>query len=168
LIYWAIARCTEITWAFISDAVRVLKRERPTTDLGSSERVVMAIRSYFGLLLNFALLYYCLNDQVAGLRFAGFADAFYFSGSVLAGLDLRPEPDLVLAKYLVLWQWLIGTFMIVIAVAGYLDNRTQPGGEVVPSSEESTRMPAFDSSPAEAYFFLHAFLVTLAVCYPLH
>jgi hypothetical protein len=129
LAYWAFSRCVEITWAFSSDALRALMNREPSSGIKAAERIIMALRSYFGLLLNFALLYYCLNWEFVGLCIGGFVDALYFSGSVLAGLDLDPKPQLPLAKFFILWQWLAGTFLLVIAVASYLADQGGKGNK---------------------------------------
>lgn len=61
LVVYAYSRIVEIAYAFYRDPLSQSKE----SDLTVKDRVVMTMRSYFGLAFNFAVLYYFL--PIAGL-----------------------------------------------------------------------------------------------------
>lgn len=130
VIWYAVSRIYEIIFAFYGDAVRQLKSEPRTSNLLHMERVFMAIKSYFGLIVCFAALYYFipidmfettvnepknLNDSIGGF------EALYFSTVTITTLgygDIQPVewPS----RLLVMLQTVSGLFLLVVSVACYL------------------------------------------------
>jgi voltage-gated potassium channel len=82
----------------------------------------MAMRSYFGLAINFAILYYFI--PVANLfnnAFGNFLEAFYFGGVTLATLgygDILPHHWL--SRLLALYEVFTGILIIAVAIATYV------------------------------------------------
>ena len=116
-LLWAWSRVNEIGYAFYRDALSAEKK----SDLTASERIQMAMRSFFGLGFNFALFYYFLPaEKLFNRVLTGFWEAFYFSGVTLATLgygDIFPTHPA--SQFLTLWEVATGILIIAIAVATY-------------------------------------------------
>ena len=87
LLVYAYSRIIEIAYAFYRDPLSKSKK----SDLKVKDRICMAMRSYFGLAFNFAVLYYFLPitklfkvDEQYHLN--SFFESFYFSSVTLATL----------------------------------------------------------------------------------
>lgn len=122
LIWYACSRVFEIAYAFYRDPLSQSKE----SDLKVSDRIQMAMRSYFGLAFNFAVLYYFLpfaalfkvGDQV---HLSNFLEAFYFSGVTLATLgygDVLPIHGL--SRLLALCEVFTGILIVAVAIAAYV------------------------------------------------
>lgn len=118
LVAYAYSRIIEIAYAFYRDPLSQSK----DSDLKVNDRIVMAMRSYFGLVFNFSLLYYYL--PVAGLfkdQLANFTEAFYFSGVTLATLGYGDvTPIHWVSRLLALGEVFTGILIIAVAVAAYV------------------------------------------------
>ncbi|WP_088259521.1 potassium channel family protein [Fimbriiglobus ruber] len=134
-IAYAWSRINEIAYAFYTDSLTSSKQ----SDLTSSERIRMAMRSYFGLAFNFALLYYFI--PVTGLfkdSLGSFFEAFYFSGVTLATLgygDVLPKHWL--CRLLSLYEVFAGILLVAVAIATYIGG----SGESDASVAESVAAP---------------------------
>lgn len=130
LIYYSFSRCNEIAYAFYRDVFRSLKQEKAASNLTSVNRIAMAMRSYVGLIFNFALLYF-LIPSVNLIQCSDFfkmeescGDFFrfiYFSGVTLTTLgygDITPKHWL--SQLLVLYEVLLGILLIVVVIATYI------------------------------------------------
>ena len=121
-LLYAWSRCHEIFYAFSRDAVREIKGESGTSTLKRSDRIVMAMRSYVGLTINFALLYYYMPfGDLFNKPFPGFFDAVYFSGVTITTLgygDIHPEHWV--SRTLVLYEVFTGILLVVVAIGAYL------------------------------------------------
>ena len=117
LIY-AYSRINEITYAFYRDALSPSK----DSDLEVTDRIRMAMRSYYGLAFNFALLYYFFPiPNLFKPSFNSFFDAFYFSGITLATLgygDIVPIHGL--SRFLALCEVFTGILIVAVAIATYV------------------------------------------------
>lgn len=122
LLVWAYSRINEIAYAFYRDPLTHAKE----SDLSAADRIQMAMRSYFGLAFNFALLYYFapidgLFAARASDSLASFWEAFYFSGVTLATLgygDILPVHWF--SRVLSLAEVSLGLLLIVVGIASYL------------------------------------------------
>jgi hypothetical protein len=122
LAFYALSRINEIAYAFYRDPLSQSKE----SDLTINDRIRMAMRSYFGLAFNFAVLYYFL--PIAGLfkvgeqdHLSSFAESFYFSGVTLATLGYGDVlPIHWLSRLLALCEVFIGILIIAVAIATYV------------------------------------------------
>jgi hypothetical protein len=122
LVLYAWSRVNEIAYAFYCDPLSHSKE----SDLTVNDRIRMAMRSYFGLGFNFALLYYFL--PITGLFIAGgqsrlgsFAESVYFSGVTLATLGYGDVvPTYWVSRLLALYEVFAGILIIAVAVATYV------------------------------------------------
>jgi hypothetical protein len=114
---YGFSRANEIAYAFYADSLDAEKQ----SDLSSSDRIRMAMRSYFGLTFNFALIYFFFPFQMTfSTELNGFFEAFYFSGVTAATLgygDLYPTG--VLARILSLYEVALGLLLLAVAIATY-------------------------------------------------
>ena len=121
-LVYAYSRILEIAYAFYNDPLSQSKQ----SDLTMVDRIRMAMRSYFGLAFNFALLYYFL--PVSGLFKVGeqshlnsFFESFYFSGVTLATLGYGDVvPTHWVSRLLALTEVFTGILIIAISVATYV------------------------------------------------
>lgn len=122
LIVYAWSRINEIAYAFYRDPLSQSKESA----LKVNDRIRMAMRSYFGLGFNFAVLYYFL--PITGLFRAGeqshlgsFAESVYFSGVTLATLGYGDVvPTYWVSRLLALYEVFAGILIIAVAVATYV------------------------------------------------
>lgn len=121
---YSYSRINEIVYAFYSDALSASKE----SDLTPVERIRMAMRSYFGLAVNFALLYYFLPIQ--GLfkePLKSFLESFYFSGVTLATLGYGDiSPAHWISQLLALYQVFAGILIVAVAIASYVSSVRLP------------------------------------------
>lgn len=122
LAFYAWSRINEIAYAFYRDPLSQSKE----SDLTVNDRIRMAMRSYFGLGFNFAVLYYFL--PITGLFKVGeqshlgsFAESVYFSGVTLATLGYGDVvPVYWFSRLLALYEVFTGILIIAVAVATYV------------------------------------------------
>lgn len=120
------SRSNEIAFAFLRDASRELEQVDPTSNLKPGQRIKMAMRSYIGLLINFALIYYFLPKWLFDPGFKNFVEAFYFSGVTLTTLgygDIKPVH--YSSQMLTLYEVFSGLLLVVVALAVYLSAHGQ-------------------------------------------
>ncbi len=122
LVLYAWSRINEIAYAFYRDPLSQSKE----SDLTANDRIRMAMRSYFGLGFNFAVLYYFL--PITGLFKVGeqshlgsFAESVYYSGVTLATLGYGDVvPTYWVSRLLALYEVFTGILIIAVAVATYV------------------------------------------------
>jgi len=118
-IIWA--RCNEIMFAFLGDALDKSARLPSKSTLNSRRRIELALISYLELILNFAFLYLLLMHPIGAIDVPRSAtDAFYFSGVTITTLgygDFRP--DSVMTKLLVVQEVLAGFTLLIVSFAVY-------------------------------------------------
>ncbi len=132
LIIYAFSRCNEIAFAFYNDVFRSLKQEEATSNLTSVNRIAMAMRSYVGLIVNFAFLYYlipsvnlikCFDFFKMEESCGDFFKFIYFSGVTLTTLgygDITPKHWL--SQLLALYEVLVGILFVVVVIATYISS----------------------------------------------
>ncbi len=137
IFYFAFSRTFEVSYAFVKDVADRLREVQPNTNLTTGQRIVMAFRSYVGLIVNFAIMYFLLPalsvvrifgwslpvDKAPCFQLNNFFDALYFSVMTITTTgygDLSPSiwPTRVLA----MWEVLSGLLLIAMALAIYLSN----------------------------------------------
>lgn len=140
LVYYACSRIIEIAYAFYRDPLTQSK----DSDLKVGERIVMAMRSYFGLAFNFALLYYflpidCFFKVGEQYHLSSFVESFYFSSVTIATLGYGDVVPIHWgSRLLAVGEVFTGIFLIAIAIAVYA------GGMKV---EEAQPTVAGDAAP---------------------
>ena len=130
LLIYSYSRCNEIAYAFYKDVFSRLKKEKPKSNLNSVDRIKMGIKSYLGLIINFALLYflipsvnliYCSDFFKMELQCSDFFTWVYFSGVTLTTLGYGDiTPIHLLSQFLVLYEVLVGILLIVVVIATYI------------------------------------------------
>lgn len=130
IAFYALSRCNEIAYAFYRDALSRLGAEQAGSDLSAVDRIRMAMRSYVGLGLNFAAIYYFM--PVGGLFNkppASFFDAIYFSGVTLSTLGYGDVvPMRALSKALAMYEVFAGILLVGVAIATYLGSASGSKG----------------------------------------
>ena len=118
LLIYSASRINEIAYAFVRDPLSSLKE----SDLSSVDRIKMAMRSYFGLAFNFAVVFYALPiPSLFKDELSSFFEAFYFSGVTLATLgygDILPLHWV--ARALALYEVATGILIVAVAIATYI------------------------------------------------
>ncbi len=121
VVVYAWWRVNEVVYAFYNDALSRVKR----SNLTNTDRIRMAMRSYFGLAFNFAIAYYFIPvDGLFNEPIGNFWQAFYFSGVTLATLgygDMYPIHDL--SRLLALYEVFAGILILAVAIATYAGDR---------------------------------------------
>lgn len=122
LLIYGWSRCNEIAYAFYRDVLSRLGQEKQGSNLTLPERTLMAMRSFFGLAFNFALLYYYLPlERAFEEPLSGFFEAFYFSAMTLTTVgygDIIPKAPLV--RLFVIYEVFAGILIIAVAIATYI------------------------------------------------
>ena len=123
-IIYAWSRCNEIVYAFYSDSFSSLNKEDKKSDLKSVDRIRMAMKSYVGLTINFALLYFFIPfGDLFDEQFVNFFDSLYFSGVTITTLGYGDiNPTHFLSRLLVLYEVFAGILLIVIAISTYVSS----------------------------------------------
>ena len=122
LLLLAWSRINELVYAFYQDAFSRLKNEEQASDLKFYERLQMALKSYIGLVIYFAILYY-FNWFEASFKpeFSNFFESIYFSVITITTLgygDFHPTHWLI--KLFSMYQVLTGLLMVVIVIGAYV------------------------------------------------
>lgn len=132
LLWYAVSRVCEISYAFYRDPLSPTKE----SDLTPTDRVRMAMRSYFGLGANFAILYYFapLSGQFRvgdAPQLASFIEAVYFSGVTLATLGYGDVvPVGALSRTISLIEVFVGILVVTVAIAAYIGSIRQSEPDV--------------------------------------
>jgi hypothetical protein len=112
----------EIAWAFYSDSVDRLRRELPKSSIKPHERIPMLLRSAIGLVVQFAVLYFCIfPNEGFSKPLHDFRDALYFSATV--GTSIGQESQEVTSHFLQLthiYQAGLSILLLVIALSIYI------------------------------------------------
>ena len=120
IAFW---RINEIAFAFYSDSMSKLKQEQSSSDLKPYERVQMLLKSYVGIIVQFAVLYYCLFPGKGFTEeFDDFRDALYFSATTLTAIG--QEGQEVCSHWLRAfydYESASGILLLVVAVSIYID-----------------------------------------------
>jgi voltage-gated potassium channel len=116
------SRINEIAYAFYQDPLSRLANEIPFSDLLPIDRIRMAMKSYVGLGINFAIIFYFLplKDGFTG-DMSTFFDALYFSGVTLTTLgygDIAPKN--CIARAFALYEVFAGILLIAVAIGTYI------------------------------------------------
>lgn len=122
LIIYSWSRVNEIAIAFYFDASWHLYRKPMATDLEPAERVGMALKSYAGLAINFAVIYYFLpiDNKFSGLV-CSFADSLYFSVITITTLGYGDiSPSHIVTRGTAVYEVITGVLVLVIAVSTYM------------------------------------------------
>lgn len=122
-IYYLISRINEISYAFFMDALDKLKdKESSKSDLTGYDRIKLIFKSYFELIINFALLYEMtpLDYWKDGSYPTGLLDTLYFSVITITTTgygDISPIHGWV--KFLSMYEVITGIIMLVICFSIY-------------------------------------------------
>ncbi|QPB84184.1 hypothetical protein CWC22_014770 [Pseudoalteromonas rubra] len=129
LLFYAYCRVNEIAFAFMRDLLSKLKDKEPHSNIRVYERVLMALRSYFGLALNFSILFYS-SQVIFLLRYdvplftrplEGFFDSLYFSVVTITTLGYGDvHPSHLFSKLLVMYEVFTGLLLLAVAFAIYI------------------------------------------------
>jgi hypothetical protein len=142
IAYWSIAafylafsRAAEVSYAFARDVSDRLGEMQPQSVLTSRQRIVMAFRSYVGLIVNFAVMLFFLPelsrfpvfgwslpyDQELFSKANSFFDMLYFSVTTITTTGYGDmAPSTWPTRVLVMWEVLSGLLLIAITLAIYL------------------------------------------------
>jgi hypothetical protein len=124
------SRVNEIFLAFLKDSRDRFKQERrPEMPLNAYDRIVLVLRSYVEITINFAIIYYL------GFRDCGFThpiqsavQSLYFSAITITTLgygDLAPSQQA--SQILVVYEVINGLMLTLIALAVYLKDDSNGG-----------------------------------------
>jgi len=129
-LLYSYSRINEIAYAFLLDPISKLdKNSISSSDIIANERVVMAMRSYYGLIFNFAVVYFFLQVEILRTfslclfdkALHSFIDAVYFSVVTITTLGYGEiTPIHWASKVLVVYEVLAGFLIIVLAIAVYI------------------------------------------------
>jgi len=130
ILAWS--RINEVSYAFYCDAFSHLNNEEPSSMLSMPERAQMALRSYVGIIVYFALIYYFYWGEC---KFStapnNFFDSLYFSTISIATVgygDIYPTNPVI--KAFVMYEVLVGLLLVVIAIGTYIGGNSKNGEEV--------------------------------------
>lgn len=123
---YLISRCNEVFMAFLKDAFDKLNpAKREENGLKYHERIQLALRSYAELIINYALLYYILDQSIGRLfnrPMRTLIDSIYFSAITIATIgygDYYPIHNL--SKILVMYEVISGTLLLVVSFTVYVN-----------------------------------------------
>ncbi|MEG0013387.1 MAG: potassium channel family protein [Cellulosilyticaceae bacterium] len=112
--------------AFLKDAFDKLNpAKREENGLKYHERIQLALRSYAELIINYALLYYILDQSIGRLfnrPMRTLIDSIYFSAITIATIgygDYYPIHNL--SKILVMYEVISGTLLLVVSFTVYVN-----------------------------------------------
>jgi len=127
-------KIVEITYAFINDFKQQSNNEEPTTKLSSTERIELAIYSYFEVIINFAVINFSFttiygsglkpSDCASSEIFTTFYDFLYYSGVTITTLgygDLTPINPIL--KLLSVAEVLVGFVLVLLAIGIYMSKK---------------------------------------------
>lgn len=119
IIAWS--RINELGFAFYNDAISHLKGDDPVSDLQPYERLQMALKSYFGLIVYFSIVYYFswFNCSFSS-SLDTFIDSTYFSTITMTTLGYGDiSPTHWVTKLASMYQVLLGLLIVVVVIATY-------------------------------------------------
>lgn len=118
------SRAVEIGKAFLEDAIEKLNDENPISNLKYGDRLLLSLKSYIELIINFGTIYFLVPASFykgnGGYDFNSIIEAIYFSGVTITTLgygDIYPSNELL--QIITVFQVLVGFSLIVVAFAIY-------------------------------------------------
>ena len=124
--YYLLSRCNEIFYAFLKDALDKAGGQDSKSNLTKKERLVLALKSYLELVINFAILYFLMPSCFWKGEFCSILDALYFSGVTITTLgygDIAPEN--LLPKLLTVYEVLCGFILLIVCFAIYTSTKKE-------------------------------------------
>ncbi len=131
--FYSFSRVNEVFFAFLIDASEKLKKkEQENQDaLKYYERINLALKSYFELILDYGIIFYVLSkgtfQPLTGCKeafiksFDGIIDAIYFSGVTITTLGYGDwAPNCFLAKFFCLYSVANGMLLIIVCFTVYV------------------------------------------------
>ena len=122
LVLVAFWRVNEIAWAFYTDSVDRLRGKLRNSNIKPYERIPMLLRSAIGLVVQFAVLYYCVvPNEGFSKPLSDFRDALYFSATV--GTSVGQESQEVtshILRVVHIYQAGLGILLLVLALSIYI------------------------------------------------
>lgn len=136
------SRCNEIAYAFYHDAFDKSQKVTRFQEMSAAERIQMLIRSYLGLTMNFAIIYFFLPSCMYDPELKTPVQALYFSGITIATLgygDFKPIHGI--SQLLAVYEVFSGLLLLVVALAVYVSNlyAGKTAEHVVPVDPETPR-----------------------------
>jgi hypothetical protein len=115
------SRINEAAYTFYNDALSSLDTREPVF-LSRVERARMALKSYLGLIIYFALIYYFnWYEGTFSTDPGDFFDCLYFSTITITSLgygDMFPEARLM--KAFAMYEALLGLLVVAVAIGTYI------------------------------------------------
>jgi voltage-gated potassium channel len=132
VILIALSRCNEITYAFYRDVINRLEDDEQGSALTPTDRIKMTFRSYLGLALNFAMIYFFLplsdligDAKIFNTNIERYFDCVYFSGITITTLGYGDIiPIHWISRLTALYEVFSGILLIVVAIAVYVSLAT--------------------------------------------
>ncbi len=128
-VWYGFSRANEVAYAFGRDALRIARRDPPSSDLRHDERIKLALWSYASLLIDFAIMYFVLRNGF-DLKLVGNESinpvgsvwsAIYFSGVTMVTLGYGDiTPGTFWLRGLALYQVACGIALLVLSFALYV------------------------------------------------
>jgi hypothetical protein len=122
MIYIAASRINELAYAFYSDSLSKLRGERSKSALKPHERMTMLFKSFIGLSIEFAVIYYFLAflDDFKN-ELIDFRHALYFSAATISGIGQEgQEVNGQILRALHVYEGIVGVLLLVLAVSIYV------------------------------------------------
>jgi len=121
-IYFLLSRCNEIFFAFLMDASDKIKREDNTSSLEFNERLKLALKSYFELIINFSILFSLMPSSFweTGKAATDIIDALYYSAATITTLsDGTVAPEFWITKFLAIYEIFCGFSLLIVCFTVY-------------------------------------------------
>ena len=121
-VYFLLSRCNEIFFAFLIDASAKIKKEDNTSSLEFNERLKLALKSYFELIINFSILFSLMPISFweEGKKATDIINSLYYSAATITTLsDGTVVPTSWVTKLLTIYEIFCGFSLLIVCFTVY-------------------------------------------------
>jgi len=120
--YFLMSRNNEIFIAFLNDAFDKLNNDKNNTNLSISDRIILSLKSYLELIINFAIIYFLLPMKFwkDGTFPNDIESSIYFSGVTITTLGYGDiSPSHWLPQFLTVYEVFCGFILLIVCFTIY-------------------------------------------------
>lgn len=152
MLYYSFSRINEIFMAFIKDAKDKMKyKPQVGKGLSYADRLILALKSYLELMINYGIIYYILNfdiikklylnkERIFNTDFDNLIEAIYYSASTITTVGYGDIfPTTTITQVLSIYEVINGLLLLVVSFTIYVNLNFIPHNnlrEVVNKSNE--------------------------------
>jgi len=156
MAYYCFSRVNEVFMAFVKDARDKMKyKPQPGKGLSYSDRLMLALKSYLELMINYGIIYYILNfniikeiyineKKIFSSDFKNLTEAIYYSASTITTVGFGDiTPTTAITQLLSVYEVINGLLLLVVSFTIYVNLNFLPDNSLREVIKDCSREKRF-------------------------